>query len=169
MFTGHGRTDEARRRILAQAPGRPAYAWTPTAGARRSSPTRNTRRTDRDWRERERNGAGTRNPSRFAAEANAASRHRRARTSVANHRPASRTLLVDPCSVNASAVLTLHIMATTRRWREKAIQLDHITLVTFEGPGSEWICVVRGHRVREATPPKKRPRSSQPRRREGRA
>jgi hypothetical protein len=53
--------------------------------------------------------------------------------------------------------------------KEKMVRLRQATVVTFEGPGSDWICVMRGTRE-ETPPPTTRGRyKGASRRREGRA
>src|SRR5205809_232633 len=32
------------------------------------------------------------------------------------------------------------------KWKEKTVKLESARLVMFEGPGSEWVCVLRGTR-----------------------
>jgi hypothetical protein len=49
------------------------------------------------------------------------------------------------------------------RTKERTVRLENATVVTFEGPGSEWICVIRGTgaeveqvQKRERKPPRRR-------------
>jgi hypothetical protein len=53
--------------------------------------------------------------------------------------------------------------------REKRIRLERVTLVTFEGPGTEWICVIRGTRQGSERKPKGTRPGPRLKRREGSA
>jgi len=54
-------------------------------------------------------------------------------------------------------------------WREKSVKLERATVVIFEGPGAEWVCILRGTRERGQRRAKGARRPSPIRRREGRA
>jgi hypothetical protein len=58
-----------------------------------------------------------------------------------------------------------------RNVKERTTRLENATVVTFEGPGSEWVCVIRGTSAadeqpqkRERKPPRRRQSSLNARR-----
>jgi hypothetical protein len=56
-----------------------------------------------------------------------------------------------------------------RPWKEKTVRLEQATIVIFEGPGTEWTCVLRGTRPENQPASGRRRRPTRRRKREGHA
>jgi hypothetical protein len=54
-----------------------------------------------------------------------------------------------------------------RTWRERTMRLQHAIVVTFDGPGRDWVCIMRGTREEPAHGASPRRFKSGHRRREG--